>query len=1329
MARTSEQEPEINGMPLASVEPEARPFSQSVPEHTSGPQVVVERSRVKPTRKSQSVYPKGNAIALAYILKVPTREALFDVFSRYVIIRELVFTFDRQHEESWFEAYPQALRVALPNGEALPTREQLRADYRLYATALAHYSYYYDVVYGMKGASLINLLTLSRFNGKTRRKDVATLARWAYINRNTGDFVSYPQPTGKMNAMIAAAKPASGTTSNGVSILALPLFDTSVYGNLGNHAGSLKDGIVDIKPDAVRDADAAFGYSTSSEEKEFYANSARIVSQYYGSKSFDILNASTLVIDGEGTDDVKKSAYISLQRDGRKRFYDLDPTQDTSITRTAWNNYNFWSTVLAQQFPEMRDPAHDVVRLFKQLKFVEDSPSPEAVMNAVHSSQFYDINSLRNAMQYMKDGKANTATIVRQSLPLTVAADEVNSATDAILTQQKAFHDPKCFATNFLRYDFSSDTAAEWIAQAKAWPGLTPRAFPDADKRADAPVSQAAVIAGAISSDGSIAAVAEGFMNAGKYASYFDYATHQTLDPSKSVVQLSAIGEKTARTIVENREGFICSEDPSQLFVLQSKFIDVSDPFQCGFYLLSQVPDAALSEIEQFLSEIGSVVGANEDPSSATVKSPAKASVLTAVIDGVPISLSSKRNEPGPVKNTAYAFQTQDWYSLLFMGDMPFMIPQARTLLNSLALPFEASKAFGGSGLPAAYSVRDALNKKYLALSQLAVTEAITVAQIEGLVDKTTKAAVQEAVMKSSPFSSKSGAGETQEYAASGAQNKDTTRDIDPSKPSFYLTRTLADNRSSAPHTKNDKYKLTFTSWDFFPSTGAARATATLEWRDSANNVLSTETIYFGQGAAIWGRELAIEQAEKVRSLQVATSGGVQRTTDGGWCLPTSETNFNAAKAAAQANGSVWMELVQTDADGKPITGDVYQFGIMIPAITVAAKTADSSSNPVKKLLDMFAKGTDNEEDGATAVATPPTDSTQEVIDGQSRLTIGSADGMSLWRLATNVVRKGNQREAYSAGYKDGTLIRLNPAAIIASLISSAMPKTNAVRLYMFNPQYGPVAICLEPIPQDADYGFTPGVLADASKVAEGGSVEAVTPAMGVFQLQGSDTYRRDQRNSYQDTQWSAHLWRWAVKGFSFQQAKMLNGRPVVQDGDPVHFNDEIAMRWPLSMYAQLVVTFAGSGDMSFFDNQAARKAEPDQIDAGTTAPTTVNGLIFVPAKLLTKPLKAAVEASAGPDRTKETYVEKQMETSYSRGQPSSHGGKSRRKKGANKQPRNAESDDFKSGRRRESLDVRVTDQLKPSEEGPIDSSSERDDRDVKRNMRKPATNAAPLVL
>lgn len=1331
MNQTSDQAPEINGMPLASVEPEPRPFSQSVPEHTTGPQIVVERSRVKATRRSVSVYPKGNAIALAYILKVPTREALFDVFSRYVFIRELVFAFDRQHEESWFEAYPQALRAALANGEAFPSRAELRANYRFYATLIAHYSYYYDTAWTMKGASLINLLTLSRFNGKTRKKDVATLTRWAYINRNTGDFIAYPQPVGKMNYMISAAKPASGTTSNGVSVLALPLFDTTVYGNIGNHAGSLKDRIVDIKPDADRDADEAFGYSTSLDEKEFYANSARIVSQFYAAKSFDVLNASTLVVDSDGNDGLKKSAYISLQRDGRKRFYDLDPTQDTSITRTAWNNYNFWANYLAQQFPEMRDPAHDMVRLFKQLKFIEDAPSPEAVMNAVHNSAFYDITSLRNAMRYMKGGKANTSTIVRQCMPLTEFADNVNEASDVITTMRKAISDPKCHRQNFARFDFSSDTAAEWISEAKKWPGLTPRCFPDADSKEGAPSSQAAVVAGAISSDGSIAAISEGFMNSGKYATYFDYATHQTLDPSKSLVEMSAIGEKTAREIVENREGFICAEDPSQLFVLQSKFIDTSDPFQCGFYLLSQVPDAALSEFEQFLSEVGSVVGANVDPASAAVKSPAKASILTATMDGVPISISCDKRNPGPVKNTAYQFQTQDWYSLLFLGDMPFMIPQARTLLNSLAAPFEGSKAFGASGKPADFTWRDALKRKCDDLSQIASLEAVVISKVEGVFDAATTTAISKAVNQSSLFSATKGETEdSKTFEGSAAQNKDTTRDVDPAKASFYLIKTLDTKTSDgrdAPHTQTDRYKLTFTDWKVSTDGATATATAEIEWRNAARELLSQETVYFKSGGCVWGRELAKEQADKVNSLQVAATGSAQRYQDN-WTLPTNEDAFNAAKAAAQSNGSLWYELVQTNAEGGAIQGSTYQFGIMIPSITVASNAASSTSSPVKKLFNLFTKGTDGAPDTDESVAAGNATSVdQDKLNDSSELMVGSADSLSLWRLATNLVRDASQSKRFVAATKEGTSIRVNPAAIIASLISSAMTKTNAVRLYMFNPQYGPVAICMEPIPQDADYGFMPGVVADASKVNEGGSVQAITPAMGAFQLSGSDTYRLDQRNSYQDTQWSAHLWRWAVKAFAFQQAKLVNGRPIVQEGDPVRFNDEIAMRWPLSMYAQLVVTYAGSGDISFFDNQASRKESPDSIDASTTAPTTVNGLIFVPAKLLTKPLKAGVEASTGPDRTKKTYVETQLESGYKTDSTSSD--RSKRRIGHKKKHKAARGHEAReSSKHSDEFEIRTTTDIVPNDKGPLDSSSETMDRDAEKRMKKPMP-ATPMML
>lgn len=1341
MSQTSEQTPEINGMPLASVEPEARPFSQSVPEHTSGPQVVVERSRVKATRRSASVYPKGNAVALAYILKVPTREALFDVFSRYVLIRELVFTFDRQHEESWFEAYPQALRAALPNGAAFPTREELRANYRLYATMIAHYSYYYDVVYSMKGASLINLLTLSRFNGKTRRKDVATLTRWAFINRNTGDFIAYPQPTGKMNAMITAAKPASGSTSNGVSVLALPLYDTTVYGNLGNHAGSLKDQIVDIKPNADRDADEAFGYSTSIEEREFYANSARVAAQYYAAKSFDILNASTLVVDAEGNDGLAKSAYVSLQRDGRKRCYDLDPTQDTSLTRTAWNNYNFWSNVLAQQFPEMRDPAHDIVRLFKQLKFVEDSPAPEAVMNAVHGAAFYDITSLRNVMQYMKGGKANTSTIVRQSLPLTKVANSLNDASEALLKNAKAVNDASVHKTNFLRFDFSQDTAAEWIASAKRWPGLTPRCFPDADKRSGVPASQAAVVAGAISSDGSIAAVSEGFMNSGKYATYFDYATHQTLDPSKSLVELSAIGESTAREIVENREGFICAEDPSQLFVLQSKFIDVSDPFQCGFYLLSQVPDAAYSEIEQFLSEVGTVMGANVDPASTAVKSPARASILTATLDGVPISLSSARGDSkGNPKNTAYVFQTQDWYSLLFLGDMPFMIPQARSLLNSFASPFEASKAFKVSGgNPAPFTWRDAVKQKYDELSQIAAMEAVVISKVEGVYDSTTKGAIDTAVAKSTIFATSSPKdGETVDFEATAAQNKDTTSDIDPKKASFYLSRTPRTYDAagkSFTHSQTDKYKLAFTKWEVNPD-GNVKAEADITWRNQAGTELNTEHVYFLSGGCVWGRELVKEQIAKVRSLQVETSGTAQRSDDN-WVTPTSQDAFNTAKAAAQTNHSMWFELVQTNAGGGAISGEVYQFGIEIPVITIAAQMAESTSNPVKKLFNIFTKGSEEADTEEQPTLAPnASDAKQSKLDETSDLDVGAADPLSLWRLATNLVRDYAQKKHYVAAYKAGTNIHVNPAAIVATLISSAMSKTNAVRLYMFNPQFGPIAICVEPIPQDADYGFAPGIMADASKVGRGGSVDAITPAMGVFQLQGSDNYRLDQRNSYQDTQWSSHLWRWAVKGFAFQQAKMVNGRPQVQEGDAVHFNDEIAMRWPLTMYAQLVVTYAGSGDISFFDNQAAQKISPDTIEASTTSPTTVNGLIFVPAKLLTKPLKAGVEAATGPDRTKETYVEKQMQAAYK----TSTGYTDRREKRKSKSRNNAKRKE-RGGKKdmtdsnpyiepvgKGGKDVRTTTELIANDKGPLDSSSNASDRDAKTRMSKPA-RATPLIL
>lgn len=1332
MPEQQKEVPQINGMPLASVQPEPRPFSQSVPEHTTGSVVVVERARIKATRYSQSEYPKGNAIPLAYQLKVPTQEPVFAIFNLYSLIRDLVFTFDRQHEESWFEAYPQA--VILHAGETFPSRDQLRSDYRKYATRLAHYAYYYRVAHTMRSAALINLLTLSRFQGKTKRKDVATLVRWSFINRNTGDFAIYPQPIGSINSMIDAAKPASGTTSSGVSVLALPFFDVSVYGNLGNHAGSLKDGIVDVKPDIKGDNAGAYGYGNDNDDvTKFYENAAAIVADYYDSKSFDILNPASLVLEADGSDNLAKAAIVSLQSDGRSRFYDSDPEHATSITETAWKNYHFWANALAQQFREMRDPAHDIFKLFIQLKFVsDDTPTAEQMMNAIHSSSFYDITSLRNAMQYMHEGKANTATIVRQCLPLVHRIGSLNNGDGVSIDKTtRAIFEQSVFEDNFERFKFYRDTATEWVHTAKLWPGLTPRMFPDSDP--DAPENQAALVVNATSSDGSIAPYSEGFTNAGKYASYFDYATHQTLDPAKSIVEMSAVGEATAKAVVDNREGFICAEDPSQVFVKTSKFLDVSDPFQCGFFLLSSVPDSALSELEQFLSSPTAFVNAADDVSQTQVVGPNKFVLAKAILDGVPISIhdtSNSNKDAKAVVPTATCFQTAGWYTMLFLGDMPFILPQARSLLNSFALPVETSQAVKKQSDAAKASPSDAVGRKINDLMAIAAIEVLETAASPAATAPI-NAAVEKALVRTTPDKSNT---------TLISKFNDLFRPAEAGNSDFYLASQKLDthrwgalSKTAPAGLRYPDFRLKLTSW---MTTTTEVISGKLEFLDASGNVSSEEEVKFYPQSAFKKQNHSISLAPRLTASQMvalqaanAQSEGqvnAQWVKPGDWVTKTKPADGSVYAVYYTAANDPSGEIKDLDYD---ING--YKLAIQIPVATIASD--DSIQSAVGSIASLVDQSGSEAESKVTLQSAANLD---EIFVAQ-----GANARMALWRFATNVRREKEQKTRAVAFYAEGDgKFVVNPAAIIASLLASSIGKAGAARLYMFNPQYGPVAIINPPIPQDADYGFQPDIATDTNKVAQGGLPDPIYIRMGLFQEQAAFGARSNQRASYQDTQWASHLWRWAIKAFAFQQAKIVNGRPIVQAGDPVRFDDEIAQRWPLTMFAQLVVTFAGSGDIDFFDNVVGKVDTMQPIQAATTSPTTVNGLIFVPARLTTKKLTAAVENITGPDRTKETYASKQQAETYKvsdapnpnyekgnsrdRGTGAPNKAGRRRPKAHGNKRRKANKPDVDES----SKDIIDTANLAVKETGSLDQSPESVDKSVERKFRKPEAGV-PLQL
>lgn len=769
-------------MPLANVNPEPRPFQQYVSEVPTGPIATVKPALYQYTRSSLRKKIKGNCVLAAYILKHQSQEMVFQVHSIYSVIRDIVFNFDRTHEESFFEAYPHLLLQDSLHAEAsldyTPQRRlELRKDYRKYCVRLAHYYAYYIDFRTRWIEQLVNLLNDTRFNSDVQRADIASLARWSQINPKTKLHNAFLAPNGACQAIAEASKFGIGSGANGNTIIALPVWDSSVYGNVGNHAGSLKELLTDHDLDYLTTSidgqasllmqGSAAGVDPDDSNQDYLdARYLRRVANEIACQYNDlisaplILNASTLSIKGTSEEAI---VHMPLAQSGINFDAAKTAVESTVVTDIAWANIKKLEDICQAEFPEMRDPNNDLY-LFavNQLHLLELPVTVEGMLSVVRDLPFYDITDLRNHMVFRNNGEVNTSTVVGQSLPITEDADRSplsdgyiypgssksafrstfmwyssikDGGTLVMFRLQSGAVDPQVdvlrvsdseavdkitvarfnaiktdplasfqsggvyyayakttFERNFERYTLHVDNATQWLRVARRYPGVTPRTFTNAARETGSDKVLQPIILNGISADGPLFASNAGFQDTGKYATLLDLATRSNLDTQSAFIDFNGVTAEKAKQMVDRKDGFICYERPDQVWKYQKPWLDTSDPFQCGFYLMI----AAEEVVDQ--SELASAFSDSDSYSlpPTSIDADDSTTVVTGITDRVvaaPLAeyLSAGRHDAfgsmfPTLRNTPH-------YAFIFLGDGIFMPPQGLSMQDSYALPYETSKS------------------------------------------------------------------------------------------------------------------------------------------------------------------------------------------------------------------------------------------------------------------------------------------------------------------------------------------------------------------------------------------------------------------------------------------------------------------------------------------------------------------------------------------------------------------------------------------------------------------------------------------------------------
>lgn len=567
-------------------------WEEYVSDVPTGTKVVSYAKSIKYTPRSIQRLLQQQPIVGMYHLNVPVTEGAIYVPRYYKWLQIAAETYQRQHQDSFFEQYPQLLIVK--QNEDTST-SSLRRNYRKYCKRAAHMFYHYVNTANYYTASLINLLTMSRLNGNEPFKEIAYKFRWSAINSNTTMYKGFPKPTGVENLLATSAKFSIGKSSDLSDIVCFPLYATDCFGNRGCHAVS-PDSVSTMKSDGDE-------YSIFDEEDEELGLSYNELVKhmtdffkYFGSYSNRHQTPGQVFIEnGAMVTSVLEDETASMNLLKNGYYANTGKSDFDNLCSTLWQQFKFWDTLMRQQFMSFYDPRSDWSIIAKQMGIVQESMKPQDLLNIVRSNDGYNMSELLTKMQYKRDNHVCTATIIRYIPMYSLYDNEDNLKWDDTVT------------VNYDRYNIDQfNNISEYLDSTKEWPRITPTVFSSlrAEFDINAPIQPFVINAAptAFINDTSSTSVAAPI---GKIATLMDMVACSNLTPEYSFMEFVGITAEDAAKWAESCDGIVFSEAPDNIFCAVAPILDNTDIYQCGFNLMVSSNAGYQTEWDKYFKCIG----------------------------------------------------------------------------------------------------------------------------------------------------------------------------------------------------------------------------------------------------------------------------------------------------------------------------------------------------------------------------------------------------------------------------------------------------------------------------------------------------------------------------------------------------------------------------------------------------------------------------------------------------------------------------------------------------------------------------------------------------
>lgn len=639
---------------ITNVESYPVQFDQYLSEVPTAVKATVLTPRIQPTRKTPAQNINRSAVIGSFWLNPPHREPIIRIATIYKALYNLAFNYDRTHYDSFFNAYPELLiRSTSEEMDEFPTTADLKHNIKQYCKRVAHDLYYYEIGYANYLAALLNMLALTRYEGATPFKELASHFRWSRINSYTGNFQKWWAPVGLVEYMTAKTAFAAGKTTYGADILAIPIWVTDIFSSRGAQTPEWQNAFTIDTTD--KGSTIYGGKDVPSTFRTLLVNEYRIYSQYGHAgrgrlppNSPYIENGETVWVKNDATP-TQAGVYMANRHGFGPGFKAPDTVPYANATwdnirDNFWNAYAYWESWLTQNFAHYKDPNSDFVELFtNQIKVLEKGKVVRDLLNVVRSNKNYDVIDLLQRMTYKGDNKPQTSGFVRLSLPLSDTTQN-----------DPSFKQDLVFLENFERYDVDLELTSEILQDAEKWPSLTPNTvqIPDSSISGDSTVyplvPDAHVPFGLYMGDDKTKAASL----SGPVATWFDLACTASLTPEDTNLTAIGVTAKYAEDFIKSADGIIFEEEPSKVYIPNARLIDNTDIYQCGFNVLisTQNTDSEWDKFYRSASNFAAstnAVDAIDNPGIFTGSThvPRYPAVLTSNKEGVDFSLHTSETK------------------------------------------------------------------------------------------------------------------------------------------------------------------------------------------------------------------------------------------------------------------------------------------------------------------------------------------------------------------------------------------------------------------------------------------------------------------------------------------------------------------------------------------------------------------------------------------------------------------------------------------------------------------------------------------------------------